>query len=86
MYAVTANVATPIITVMRSITMVGDPIGRVAAGNVRSLALPAAIGGFPKRLSVEILQRFPTTQRTQPGAVQPHVFLYFSAVSPGVLT
>jgi FixJ family two-component response regulator len=39
-----------------------------------------------KRLSVEILQRFPTTQCTQPSAVQTHVFLYFSAVSPCVLT
>ena len=40
----------------------------------------------PSRLSVEILQRFPTTQRFQPSAVQPHVFLYFIAVNPGVLT
>ena len=50
------------------------------------LALRAAVGGIPKRLSVEVLQRFPTTERTEPSAVQLHVCLYFSAVGPRVLT
>src|SRR3979490_2454102 len=64
----------------------GRGLGVFLGADAQSLASQAGSGGLPKRLSVDILQRFPATQRAQSGAIQPHISLYFTAVSPGVLT
>ena len=46
---------------------------------------PVAARPLPKHPSVDILQRFPTTQHTQAGAVEPYIFFYLGAVGPGIL-
>ena len=43
-------------------------------------------GGHALTRSVDILQRLPTTQRTQTVTVESDISLNFRAVSPGILT